>query len=154
LELVISIVLGCVILAKMKVCDINPPHFWLGDWPAARLDNDEGIPRVHLGSIKQMPNIPRRNADDVDCCSFENSGGYTNRNISHACCGPCALPFCWILDHWVLRCITPCRGFQPNVRLTVRPKGLPQGSRSNPFGLPNYSKADGSAKCLVLTLRS
>jgi hypothetical protein len=36
LELVISIALGCVILAKMKVCDINPPHFWLGDWPAAR----------------------------------------------------------------------------------------------------------------------
>ena len=102
MELVISIVLGCVILAKMKVSDINPPHFWLGDWPAARLDNDEGIPRVHLGSIKHMPKISRRNADDVDGCSFKNSGGYTNRDISHACCGPCSLPSCCILDHWVL----------------------------------------------------
>ena len=57
------------------------------------MDNDEGIPRVHLGSIKQMPKISRRNAD-VDGCSFENIGGYTNRDFSHACCVPCALPFC------------------------------------------------------------
>jgi hypothetical protein len=140
LELVISIVLGCVILAKMKVCDINPPHFWLGDWPAARLDNDEGIPRVHLGSIKKKPNISTRTAD-VDGCFFENIGGYTNRDISHACCGPCALPSCCILDHWVLRCITPAEALSRTWRLKVRPKGVTAGQpRRIPFGLSILSK--------------
>ncbi len=138
----------------MKVCDINPPHFWLGDWPAARLDNDEGIPRVYLGSIKQMPNMSRRNADDVDGCSFENSGGYTNRDISHACCGPCSLPSCCILDHWVLRCITPAEAFSRTWRLTVRPKGVTAGQPLQSLWVANFIKAGGSAKGLVLTLRS
>ena len=87
-------------LHRIRVVILTPPHFGLEIGLPLDWRTDEAIPRVHLGSSKQMAKVSWCNGTAIRN-AVENIGRHTNHISTHAS-GACALPACCILDHQIL----------------------------------------------------